>query len=124
MSAAQENAICLALLTATWLLLGFIGAGCTVAPRSARSGQASWDGTEQNSGIIAELPDHRFLITEHARSRYLGLVSEYGFLFNPKITGAEPGLDWTGTNGFFATPEILEHFATMNRWHKQGVRTP
>lgn len=40
--------------------------------------QASFDGNEQNSGLVGYTKEHGFEITVSARDRYLALVKEFG----------------------------------------------
>jgi hypothetical protein len=46
---------------------------------------ASWDGGVQNSGLIGKDGPGNFLITEHARERYNGLIGRYGRCYVPPL---------------------------------------
>jgi hypothetical protein len=48
-------------LLSSLLLVALVA--CTVIPKTPRASVASFDGSEQNSGLIAVLPDHSGIIT-------------------------------------------------------------
>ena len=114
---------CLFFLLLTACILANILIGCTVIPQTATNYQPSWDGTNQNSGLVGFLPDGRAIITQNARDRYNGLVAKYSTNFAPalKLDGLDtvpPGL--TNINGIWVIdPQHLAYFARMNRWSKQ-----
>lgn len=94
-------------------------ASCTITPRTVRPVDASFDGTQKNSGFIGWTEDGRGSITSRARSRFNELVRHHGDKFLPPIT-PDYGLT-PGTNGtWLITQESLVKFQTMNRWHKSG----
>ena len=103
------------LLCATVLL-----SGCTVVPKVTKSSQASWDQGGQNSGIITMTADHTLVVTPHLRERYDALIALFGNQFHPALT-PDYGVTPTATNTFLMTPDAFEHFAAMNRWHKQAA---
>ncbi len=92
----------------------------TVTPRIVSNSFASWDGTNQNSGFIGYQPRGSGEITSHARDRYNELIAIFGSRFLPPLK-PDAGLTATGTNTFLIDAQHLDYFATMNRWHKQGV---
>lgn len=94
--------------------------GCTspVVPREVRSEQASWDGGEQNSGIIAAQSDG-FLVTPHFRERFNALADLYGRAFSPALARDE-GLRPLPEGTWFITPAAMTKFIQMNRWKKSG----
>jgi len=92
--------------------------GCsTVTPTVVKSSTASWDGAEQNSGLIAWTADGGAIITAHARDRYNALILVYGKQFAPPLA-TNYGIANTSSNAFLITPEALSDFARMNRWRK------
>jgi hypothetical protein len=111
--------LAVAVLAAT-LSLTAVLAGCagTVAPKVVASSQASWDGTNQNSGSIDWAPGKRLIITAHARDRYNALIASYGSRFKPALV-LDQDIEPTGTNTFLLAPAGIEHFSAMVRWDKQ-----
>ncbi|MDR1283327.1 MAG: hypothetical protein LBK99_21290 [Opitutaceae bacterium] len=65
------------LLAVLALALGVGGCTSTITPDPVPAAAASWDGGEQNSGIVVELVDG-YVITGQARARYNRLVGLYG----------------------------------------------
>lgn len=114
--------ISLAVLAALTLSVA-LTSGCTstVTPRTVLSSQASWDGTNQNSGFIG-FEGSAGIITPHARDRYNALIEIYGKKFNPPITfdyGVWP-MGETGGN-YIISPQALTYFTQMNRWRKSAT---
>src|ERR1044072_3413472 len=60
------------------LAIGLVACTGTVAPKPIKGTVASWDAGVQNSGLIGKDGPGYFLITEHARERYNGLIGRYG----------------------------------------------
>lgn len=91
------------------------------------SSQASWDGTQQNSGVISLWPVGAkgdkvlgFRVTSHFRERQVALVKLYGGRFMPAITadqGSTPFPDGT----WLINQEAMSHFLVMNQWKRNGV---
>lgn len=106
-------------ILAIWIVVA--GSGCTntVAPHLAASAQASFDQGGQNSGILSVNPDHSLVVTPRLRDRYNALALVYAQSFQPPLA-LDQGLTPTATNTFVMSPQAFEHFATMNRWRKQG----
>lgn len=111
---ALRTFACLALVVAV---------GCTVIPKRLESRAASFDGGQQNSGLVAQLADRSAIITTHARDRYNGLIEIYGRKFSPPLQ-RDAGVT-AYTNGTWCIDaEHLVKFATMNRWRKQSTAGP
>lgn len=108
----------------TILLSSVLLAGCTVIPKWGAPKVASWDGNAQNSGLIAQLPDHSAIITARANARYMALATDYGWKFNPHIDGTEavPYTNSTTVYTYRLDAEHLADFAIMSRWKHQGVK--
>lgn len=94
-------------------------AACTVTPKVVTNGQASFDGNEQNSGIIGLDATDCAIVTQHYRDRYNGLVQQFGLKFSPVLIPDE-GFVPTGTNTFLVDRQHRFYFNTMNRWRKEG----
>jgi hypothetical protein len=92
----------------------------TVAPKVVVGTQASWDGGEQNSGIMAETEEHAGVVTPHFRDRYNALVEVYGGKFQPPLS-RDAGVQATGTNTFLIDAQHFEYFFIMNRWRRSAA---
>jgi hypothetical protein len=102
------------------LVLGILlVAGCTVRPVAVRSSQASFDGNQQNSGLIGYDAAGNRIVTPHLRERFNGLVATYGNRFSPPVT-ADAGVTATATNTFLIDQQHWSYFLTMNRWRKEA----
>lgn len=94
--------------------------GCTttVIPRTPVSSQASWDGTNHNSGFLG-FEGVTGIITPHARDRYNGLIEIYGKKFVPPITYDYGVTAYTnGCGNYIISPQALTYFIQMNRWRR------
>ncbi len=104
---------------AKWLAISFVlvlllGCATTVIPKAVPlPNQASFDGKDQNSGII-EMVDGRFRLTPKKLQAYDVLVEIYGGRFVPAIRNRD------GVQGDLMDPEHMVKFLTMIRWHKSG----
>ena len=99
-----------------------LSSGCasTLVPIVPTATVASWDGTNQDSGLIGQNLLGRWIITAHARDRYNSLVKDYGIYFYPPVDkddGVEPTTDPTH---YQIDQQHLAYFATMNRWKREG----
>ena len=104
------------------LALALACTGCTtVTPTPADvPAAASFDGTEQNSGIVGVQPGGIFVVTAHLRARYNSLIADYGREFAPAIV-ADYGLaPIAGTDRWTMTPESMANFAIMVQWRRMG----
>ena len=107
-------------VTAVTLAVIFVTACGTVAPKPAKSSQASFDQGGQNSGILASAAPDGFWVTSHLVDRYNALIAIYGGKFAPPLTPYQ-GIYRTPTNTFIMGNMAMEHFISMNRWHKQDA---
>jgi hypothetical protein len=75
----------------------------------------SFDGNEQNGGIIDFMPNLGWIITPNAAKKYVNLIELYGKIFLPPLEG-HGGLEPFGKN-FLLSQEKMIKFAQMNqRW--------
>lgn len=119
-------------LLGTILAIGFLLAlaGCTVTPVSVHSSQPSFDGNQQNSGLIGFNVDGSAIITVHAHDRYTNLLATFGTRLElpPKFPdeGMQPSYyKVDGTNEapvWIMDAQHLNYFKRMNRWRKQSGR--
>lgn len=103
------------------LAIALAGTSCTtVAPTPADvPAAASFDGTEQNSGIVAARADGAFVVTAHLRDRYNALVAAYGAAFAPPLV-PDAGLSPAAADRWTMTPQAMADFATMVQWRRMG----
>ena len=95
--------------------------GCTtVTPEQVHASVASYDGTNQNSGVISFTSDGSAIITAHARDRYNALVCVYSKKFLPPLL-PDDGLKFQSPN-WVIDPQHLNYFKAMNRWKKEGLK--
>jgi hypothetical protein len=80
----------------------------------------SWDGNEQNSGIIDYIKGEGWLITPRAAERYTALTKKYGNTFTPALSEGE-GLVKKGDN-YILNNEYIVKFAVMNRKLKNELK--
>jgi len=107
--------ICVAVLT-----FGVTGCAGTVVPRLVESQQASFDGNEQNSGIITSTPSG-FVVTDHFRERYNALIATYGADFKPGLK-PDSGIAPIGGGQWLISKQAMVDFLTMNSWRKAGLK--
>ena len=116
-SLALGLAIYFAFLLLFGVLMG-LSVGCTVTPAAISSTQASYDGTERNSGILASV-EGGYTVTARFRERYNGLIASYGSAWSPAIAadyGLTPRIDGT----WLCSAEAMEKFLVMNAWRRMG----
>jgi hypothetical protein len=107
-------------VAAAVLAIALAGCTSTVAPKIVTSERPSWDGGQENSGVLGFTADNSEVITAHARDRYNGLVAVYGTNFSPALV-FDSGLKPTGTNTFILDAQHSSAFSKMNRARKQGA---
>lgn len=95
-------------------------AGCTttVIPKHVKPAVASFDGGEQNSGILAFRADGSVTITPHARDRFNAMAEAYGGYFSPRVK-PDDGITRDGAE-YVMSPESQVKAQSMNRWRKEG----
>lgn len=96
--------------------------GCTstetVVPTAVHSGQASFDGGAQTSGILYAQGDG-FVVTASFRARYNALIDLYGAAFLPPLS-RDAGLTQLSPSTWLIDAAHLERFLRMNTWRKSG----
>jgi hypothetical protein len=109
------------------LLAIFVGMGATcsstVAPERVESAAASFDGNDQNSGIVGVAPAGGYYVTDHFRARYNELIAEYGAKFSPRLD-RDAGMRASGQPGAGAWLIDRQHmadFLIMNQWRRAGI---
>jgi hypothetical protein len=107
-------------LGSLFCICGFLAPACTstVTPARVEATQASFDGTEQNSGILGTQPGG-FLVTAHFRDRFNALVADYGRAFAPALQRDE-GLRPADGGCWFIDAGAMARFVRMNAWRKSG----
>ena len=98
------------------LFLGGCASTATVVPAPVESRQASFDGGEQSSGILAAVPGG-FIVTPRFRARYNGLVATYGGAFLPPLV-PDAGLRPGDGDTWFIDAEHMAFFLRMNAWRR------
>lgn len=97
------------------LLISLILSGCisftNPSPSLVVPDQPSYDGNEQNSGVLYQISTGGYVITANARDRYNSFIEQYGSSLN--LTK-----DYGLTPVYIATDEAIENFAKMNLWDK------
>ena len=88
----------------------------TVIPSPIVDTQPSWDGNEQNSGIIEYVKGGGFSITENAALRYSFLTKTYGSKLSPPLKGGE-GLIYKDDLILLPNQYMVE-FMTLSKIHK------
>lgn len=107
------------------LLAVVLLAGCvnTITPTHVQSSAYSWDGTNQNSGVLA-MSNHCAIVTSHAVDRYNALMTLYGKAWAPPVKPWD-GVTATPTNGvYILDAQHTFYFSTANRWKKEGKDPP
>jgi hypothetical protein len=101
------------------LLLGLALAGCgTVIPNTVPSSAASFDGNDQNSGIISASADG-YVVTTHFRDRYNALIATYGRDFAVPLR-VDDGL--TNNGQWVIDRQHLSQFLEMSAWSRAGLQ--
>lgn len=97
------------------LLISLILSGCisftNPSPSLVVPDQPSYDGNEQNSGVLYQISTGGYVITANARDRYNSFIEQYGSKLNLIK-------DYGLTPVYIATDEAIENFAKMNLWDK------
>jgi len=79
--------------------------------------EASFDGNEQNSGIIDFVKEEGWLVTKRTAEKYNFLIEKYGKTITPPIE-KNFGLTRKDENLYVLTQEAMVNFALMNQKYK------
>lgn len=107
-----------ALILAVGLIL--LGACTTVTPHAIESHIASFDGNEQNSGIIS-VNANGWVVTPHLRDRYNALVKIYGGDFKPRIE-KDDGIRELPSGNYLLDKQHAVYFLEMVAWQRAGLK--
>ena len=102
------------------------GCTATITPGEVRASAPSYDGTEQNSGILACTRDATgnvtgWTVTARARDRYNALIAQQGNQWTPPIVsdyGVMPNPDGT----YHMTNEAMTKFIVMTTGSKMQAK--
>lgn len=109
-------------LTVLVCFVSFAATGCTTTPEPVRSEMASFDGSEQNSGVIS-VDDRGAIVTAHFRDRYNGLIAIYGKAYKPALK-KDAGLLKLSDSTWLIDRQHLVKMIEMNTWRKTGRTSP
>ncbi len=90
----------------------------TIVPPRVEDSQISWDGNEQNGGLIDYVEGKGFEITKKALIRYQALVFIYGANMVPPVK-SDDGVTIEGER-IFLSSEAMVNFMTLNKKFKNG----
>lgn len=95
--------------------------GCvgTVTPKKVYSQSASYDGNDQNSGVLSISKDGG-IVTGDWRARYNALIVKYGRSLTSPITSPDAGLMIQPDGTYHATLQTMVNMAVMNDWRRMG----
>lgn len=95
---------------------------CTTPPPAPKplivDTNPSWDGNQQNSGVIQYIDQVGWHLTERAANRYEALTEKYGSMFLPKLEKGA-GLIKQGDGTFILNNEYMVKFILMNKKNKE-----
>jgi hypothetical protein len=79
----------------------------------------SWDGNEQNSGVLGYIDGEGWNITQNAANRYNALIEKYGATFLPPLERGQ-GLKILEDGRIILSNEHMVKFIMMNKKHKES----
>lgn len=88
----------------------------TYVPPPIVESQPSWDGEEQNSGLIDYIEGKGFVITKNAGERYKLLTRKFGQQLTPPVVSGEGLIAHDGN--FILSPEYMSIFMEVSRLNK------
>lgn len=117
---------CFVLLGLAFVIISSVMvSGCfTVTPSRPSPSQASWDGTNQNSGFYGFTSNHIGIISMSEWARYDGLIDLYAGKFIPRLqhgAGTRPGPITNGNPTILIDPEHLGYLNQMQLWRDRQV---
>lgn len=100
-----------------WLVLPFVLCSCsTIIPKTVDPVVASYDGNEQNSGVISSNANG-YVVTAHFRDRYNALVAVYGRDFTVPVK-ADDGMSPIDARTWLIDRQHLAQFLEMQAWSR------
>lgn len=99
-----------------WLIVGC----ATVRQDPVKPTAASFDGNDQNSGVLRSVPEG-YVVTAHFRDRYRALTESYGHLFRPALA-TDSGIRAVG-DAWIIDREHMVKFLTMNQWDRMARKS-
>lgn len=106
------------------ILILVLMTGCfgTVKPVKVTPQQASFDGTNQNSGVVSfDKVNHVGEVTPDWRLKYNGLIETYGDRFIPWLV-KDYGLISKPNGNWIATAEAFENRGKMELWRRNNIK--
>lgn len=81
----------------------------------------SWDGEEQNSGLLGYVEGKGYLLTPSAAARYSYLTELYAKDYSPPL---EKGIGLTKEEGgaFYLSSQYMVEFVVMNQKFKSSIK--
>jgi hypothetical protein len=107
-------------LTILCVGLGLSGCAGTVTPDRISSSAASYDGNDQNSGIVS-VNALGYLVTAHFRERYNALIETYGRDFTVPLK-KDAGITEIDSSRALIDRQHLSKFLEMNAWNRAGLK--
>ncbi|AHF92485.1 hypothetical protein OPIT5_29350 [Opitutaceae bacterium TAV5] len=106
------------LLAAIVLVLGQPACTSTITPTPVTPARASYDGDNQNSGVLAIDPAG-FVVTPRWRERYNLAIARYGADWRPTLA-PDHGVIARTDGTFLASREAMEKAIVMFSWLRMG----
>lgn len=108
----------------SFIAVALVVSACTttVVPKRVQASQPSFDGTNQNSGVISfDTNTMTGVVTPNWRGRYNALIGIYASKFLPPIT-ADYGLTPRNDSNYTATGEAFVDMAKMQIWKRNNIK--
>lgn len=103
-----------------WLTIAITGCSSTVIPQKVVSGQPSWDGTNQNSGVISfNKKTGTGFVTAQWHDDYFTLLPQYG-KYLKRLPLENSGIIANPDGTYTVTGEILANMGVMEIYKKAG----
>lgn len=90
-------------------------------PNFVQDTTISWDGNEQNSGILDYVEGVGYILTPAAAELYTQLTEEYGPKQFPPIKKGEGLAKQEGGENYILTNQYMVEFMVMNSQRKSGI---
>lgn len=99
------------LITILTLSVASLTTSCSVTPKTESATTIAYDGNDQNSGIVRELPAGGYEITSRKRDSYNAYIEDFGKTFKPPLKkdfGVEPLINGNFSMTFEAIVKFYE----------------